>query len=71
MKHRHGGGRSPKGDTTFRGRGLATREGDRLILVVCPVCSQKNSRHGAEAFVCEWCAYRPSLSDAEPRPSGS
>ncbi|MGH1573019.1 hypothetical protein ACRAWG_23035 [Methylobacterium sp. P31] len=60
----------PAGDgstaITFRGRGLAVRSGTRLILLVCPLCSQRNAQRGAERGVCEWCAYVPSPDEAEP-----
>lgn len=51
---------------TFRGRGLGLRLGSRLILLVCPLCSQRNAPRGAERGVCEWCAYVPAPQDAEP-----
>lgn len=51
---------------TFRGRGRGLRLGTRLILLVCPLCSQRNAKRGAERGICEWCAYEPSLRDAEP-----
>jgi hypothetical protein len=51
---------------TFRGRGLALRSGTRLILLVCPLCSQRNAQRGAEQGICEWCAYVPSPEQAEP-----
>ena len=58
---------APEGaDVTFRGRGLATRSGGRLLLLVCPLCSQRNGRRGVERGVCEWCAYEPSPLDVEP-----
>ncbi len=53
-------------EVTFRGRGLALRAGARLILLVCPLCSQRNGRRGAERGMCEWCAYVPALEEAEP-----
>lgn len=53
-------------EVTFRGRGLALRTGSRLILLVCPLCSQRNARRGAERGICEWCAYVPSPDQAEP-----
>ena len=60
----------PPGDgateVTFRGRGLALRAGGRLILLVCPLCSQRNAQRGAERGICEWCAYVPSPEEAEP-----
>jgi hypothetical protein len=37
-----------------------------LVLLVCPLCSQRNARRGAERGVCAWCAYEPSPGDAEP-----
>ena len=53
-------------EVTFRGRGLALRAGARLILLVCPLCSQRNAQRGAERGICEWCAYVPMLEEAEP-----
>ncbi len=53
-------------EVTFRGRGLALRAGGRLILLVCPLCSQRNAQRGAERGICEWCAYVPSPEEAEP-----
>ncbi|MCJ2050922.1 hypothetical protein [Methylobacterium sp. J-070] len=53
-------------EVTFRGRGLALRSGARLILLVCPLCSQRNAKRGAERGICEWCAYVPALEEAEP-----
>lgn len=50
---------------TFRGRGLGVRLGAKLVLLVCPLCSQRNADRGAERGICEWCAYVPSLKDAE------
>ncbi|MCJ2011852.1 hypothetical protein [Methylobacterium sp. J-076] len=50
---------------TFRGRGLGLRLGTRLVVLVCPLCSQRNAQRGAERGICEWCAYVPSLRDAE------
>lgn len=50
---------------TFRGRGLGLRHGSRLVVLVCPLCSQRNAPRGAERGVCEWCAYVPSLKDVE------
>ncbi|MCJ2067854.1 hypothetical protein MKK75_03355 [Methylobacterium sp. J-030] len=57
-------------EVTFRGRGLALRSGARLILLVCPLCSQRNAKRGAERGICEWCAYVPSPDEAEPRETG-
>jgi hypothetical protein len=42
------------------------RLGNRVIVLVCPLCSQRNARHGAERGICEWCAYAPSPDDIEP-----
>ncbi|GJE38422.1 hypothetical protein QO016_003538 [Methylobacterium persicinum] len=50
---------------TFRGRGLGLRRGARIVVLVCPLCSQRNGSRGAERGVCEWCAYVPSPKDAE------
>ncbi|GJE09026.1 MULTISPECIES: hypothetical protein [Methylobacterium] len=57
-------------EVTFRGRGLALRSGTRLILLVCPLCSQRNAQRGAERGICEWCAYVPSPEEAEPVEAG-
>ena len=51
---------------TFLGRGLAVRSGTRFVLLVCPLCSQRNGATGAERGICEWCAYEPSPRDIEP-----
>ena len=51
---------------TFRGRGRGLRLGNRVIVLVCPLCSQRNARQGAERGICEWCAYAPSPDDVEP-----
>jgi hypothetical protein len=64
MRDRHSG--DGAAEVTFRGRGLALRSGTRLILLVCPICSQRNARRGAERGVCEWCAYEPSPDEVEP-----
>ncbi|WP_336487784.1 hypothetical protein [Methylobacterium nigriterrae] len=61
----------PQGEITFRGRGLAVMQGRRLSLKVCPRCSQRNDRRAAEQGHCHWCAYIPSLADAEPISPGS
>jgi len=53
-------------EVTFRGRGLALRTGSRLILLVCPLCSQRNAQRGAERGICQLCAYVPSPDQAEP-----
>ncbi|GJD35740.1 hypothetical protein [Methylobacterium aerolatum] len=50
---------------TFRGRGLGLRLGSRLVVLVCPLCSQRNAPRGAERGICEWCAYVPSPEDVE------
>ena len=55
-------------EVTFRGRGLATLHGSRLVLKICPLCSQRNTRQTSEKGVCNWCAYVPSPADAEPVP---
>jgi hypothetical protein len=54
---------------TFRGRGLAILHGSRMVLKICPLCSQRNARPTAEKGICNWCAYTPSRADAEPVPS--
>lgn len=58
------------GAVTFRGRGLAYVSGRRLVLTVCPVCSQRNAPKAAEKGTCAWCAYVPSPADAEPASEG-
>lgn len=58
-------------EVTFRGRGLALRSGGRLILLVCPLCSQRNASRGAERGICAWCAYVPSQDQAEPVERGN
>ena len=51
---------------TFQGRGLGLRLGSRLLVIVCPLCSQRNAPRGAERGICEWCAYEPSEKDEAP-----
>lgn len=58
-------GVAPGTSITFRGRGLGLRLGSRIVVLVCPLCSQRNGRRAAERGVCEWCAYIPSPRDAE------
>ena len=53
-------------EVTFLGRGRAVRSGTRFVLLVCPLCSQRNGSTGAERGICEWCAYQPSPRDIEP-----
>lgn len=49
----------------FRGRGLALLSEGNLMLRICPHCSQWLPREALRATCC-WCAYEPSLDDAEP-----
>ncbi|MCJ2009871.1 hypothetical protein MKK60_22905 [Methylobacterium sp. J-092] len=56
----------PEGEITFRGRGQGVLTGFKLLLRVCPHCSQRNDRRAADMGICQWCAYVPSLHDAEP-----
>nr|WP_082475968.1 hypothetical protein [Methylobacterium sp. Leaf99] len=56
---------SIRDEITFRGRGRAIRRGNRFVLKVCPECSQHNARQAADNGHCAWCAYVPSLDDAE------
>lgn len=56
----------PSRDVTFRGRGQAVVTGLKLLLRVCPQCSQRNARQTEAKGYCHWCAYVPSMSDAEP-----
>jgi hypothetical protein len=56
-------------EVTFRGRGLAILHGSRLVLKICPLCSQRNTHPTSEKGICNWCAYAPSRADAEPVPS--
>lgn len=58
----------PEGDVTFRGRGHGIVRDRKLFLKVCPICSQRNAPATAGKGFCQWCAYVPSLSDAEPSP---
>ncbi len=51
---------------TFLGRGLGLRSSDRLILLVCPLCSQRNGERMAAFGTCVWCGYEPSVRDEEP-----
>lgn len=57
---------SKRDEITFRGRGHAIRRGSRFELKVCPNCSQHNAPLAAAKGLCGWCAYIPSLEDAEP-----
>lgn len=50
---------------TFRGRGLGLRSATALVLLVCPLCSQRNGERMAGKGVCEWCAYEPAVRDEE------
>ncbi|MCJ2017574.1 hypothetical protein MKK84_09100 [Methylobacterium sp. E-065] len=56
----------PQGPTTFGGRGLAFVHGTRIVMKVCPTCSQWNAPKAAENGVCGWCAYIPLREDLEP-----
>ena len=56
----------PQGKITFMGRGRAYVHGRRIVLKICPECSQKNALKAAEQGQCRWCAYVPSLEHAEP-----
>ena len=56
----------PQGRITFMGRGIGYVHGSRIVLKVCPECSQRNAPHAAERGLCGWCAYVPSLDDVEP-----
>ena len=56
---------SHRRDVTFRGRGHGILVAQRLILRVCPECSQWNAPKAADKGLCGWCAYVPSLADAE------
>jgi hypothetical protein len=56
----------PQGRVTFRGRGLAFVYGARVVLKVCPDCSQWNAPAAADKGHCGWCAYVPSQDDLEP-----
>ncbi len=51
---------------TFRGRGLGLRSSERLTLLVCPLCSQRNGERMAAFGTCVWCGYEPSRRDEEP-----
>ncbi|MGU3282214.1 hypothetical protein [Methylobacterium mesophilicum] len=56
----------PQGAATFRGRGRAFVHGTKIVLKVCPECSQWNAPKAADKGVCGWCAYVPSREDVEP-----
>ncbi len=51
---------------TFKGRGKAVLDQGRIILHVCPLCSQKNAPEIARKGLCNWCCYEPDLRDAMP-----
>ena len=51
---------------TFLGRGRGLRLGSRFVVLICPLCSQRNAPRSAERGICEWCAYTPSEKDAQP-----
>ncbi len=55
----------PQGEVTFRGRGHGIVTGFKLLLRVCPQCSQRNARQTEAKGYCQWCAYIPLLGDAE------
>lgn len=57
---------APQGRITFQGRGLAYVHGSRVVLKVCPECAQWNAPKAAVSGQCGWCAYVPSLAQAEP-----
>ncbi|ACA18008.1 hypothetical protein M446_3627 [Methylobacterium sp. 4-46] len=50
---------------TFKGRGHASRIQGRILLKVCPLCSQKNSPQAEPTGRCGWCAYVPDPRDIE------
>ncbi|TXN40596.1 hypothetical protein FV232_23020 [Methylobacterium sp. WL30] len=56
----------PVGEVTFLGRGQGVLTGLKLLLRVCPQCSQRNARQTEAKGYCQWCAYVPSLGDVEP-----
>lgn len=57
---------SDRAEVTFRGRGHAVLCGERLLLIVCPLCSQANPPSAVESGRCGLCAYSPSRDDIEP-----
>lgn len=57
----------PEGKITFRGRDHGIVKDRKLVLIVCPLCSQRNAPATAAKGYCQWCAYVPSLADAQPR----
>ncbi|WP_232631902.1 hypothetical protein [Methylobacterium sp. Leaf118] len=61
----------PQGAVTFLGRGLAYVRGRRIVLTICPVCSQRNDKKAAEQGRCLWCAYEPVLEDVRAAGSGT
>lgn len=63
--HIEPGGVPLPGRVSFRGRGLAFLHGQQIVLKLCPICSQWNAPKAAEKGLCGWCAYVPSVEDAE------
>nr|WP_083469047.1 hypothetical protein [Methylobacterium variabile] len=55
---------------TFKGRGRASLLGGRIVLHVCPVCSQRNAPSAEQKGRCAWCAYVPDAGDVEPARRG-
>lgn len=58
---------APQGEVTFRGRGHGIVDGTSFVLLICPLCSQRNAHAAAVRGHCQWCGYVPSLTDAEAR----
>lgn len=61
---------SLSGEVSFKGRGLGYMRDGRILLEVCPVCSQWNQPTAVERGICGWCAFEPSVDQAEPIMAG-
>ncbi len=53
----------PQGAVTFLGRGLAYVRGQRIVLTICPVCSQRNDPKAAERGTLPVVRLRPDPAD--------
>ncbi|WFT83721.1 hypothetical protein QA634_34110 [Methylobacterium sp. CB376] len=56
---------------TFKGRGQGSSLGGRILLHVCPLCSQRNAPVAEQNGQCAWCAYIPDPADVELVPPSS
>src|SRR3954463_14666372 len=61
----------PHQSVTFRGRGYAWLVRGRVLLYVCPICSQRNARAMVPNGRCAWCAYVPDPNDIDPAQSSA